>query len=143
MKKWIPAFALFLALFLTACAGQAAAHANQTGTQPEGLTMLDANQWPENDYTQGLPVPPGAVAWAMLDETRENCSACITQIPERDYLDYMAQLKQAGFSVMEEVSESVQGQDYISVGTLLSNGEKALSISYIPGQLTLYISFQK
>ena len=143
MKKWISALALLLALSLTACSGQAAAPVDRTGTHPEGLTVLDTDVWPENEYTQGLPVPSGTVAWAMLDETHENCSACITEIPERDYLDYIAQLKQADFSVMEEVSEPVRGQNYVSIGTLLSDGEKALSLSYIPGQLTLYISFQK
>ena len=52
-------------------------------------------------------------------------------------------LKQEGFSVIEEVSEEIKGQDYVSIGTLLSNGEKGLSISYIPDNFTIYISFLK
>ena len=51
--------------------------------------------------------------------------------------------KQEGFSVMEDISEEIKGQDYISVGTLLSNGEKGLSISYISNSFTIYISFVK
>ena len=43
----------------------------------------------------------------------------------------------------EDVSEEIKGQDYVSIGTLLSNGEKGLGISYIPDNLTIYISFIK
>ena len=46
-------------------------------------------------------------------------------------------------SIIEEVSEEIEGQDYVSIGTLLSNGEKGLSISYIPDNFTIYISFLK
>ena len=53
-------------------------------------------------------------------------------ISETDYNDYLELLKQEGFSIIEEVSEEIEGQDYVSIGTLLSNGEKGLSISYIP-----------
>ena len=52
-------------------------------------------------------------------------------------------MKQEGFSVIEEVSEEIKGQDYVSIGTLLSNGEKGLSISYIPDNFGIYISFEK
>ena len=55
----------------------------------------------------------------------------------------MELLKQEGFSVIEDTSEEIKGQDYISVGTLLSNGEKGLSISYIPNSFTIYISLVK
>lgn len=64
-------------------------------------------------------------------------------ISETDYNDYLELLKQEGFSIIEEVSEEIEGQDYVSIGTLLSNGEKGLSISYIPDNFTIYISFLK
>ena len=54
----------------------------------------------------------------------------------------MKLLEQEGFSVIEDVSEEIKGQDYVSIGTLLSNDEKGLSISYIPDNLTIYISFE-
>ena len=50
-------------------------------------------------------------------------------------------LKQEGFSVIENVSEEIEGEDYVSIGTLLSGNEKWLTISYIPDNLTIYISF--
>ena len=52
-------------------------------------------------------------------------------------------MKQEGFSIIEEVSEEIEGQDYVSIGTRLSNGEKGLNISYIPDNFTIYISFLK
>lgn len=81
--------------------------------------------------------------WAMLDTEHENCSISIVDISETDYNDYLELLKQEGFSIIEEVSEEIEGQDYVSIGTLLSNGEKGLSISYIPDNFTIYISFLK
>ena len=54
----------------------------------------------------------------------------------------MELLIQEGFSVVENVSEKIKGENYVSVGTLLSNGEKGLSISYIPDNLTIYVSFE-
>ena len=60
---------------------------------------------------------------------------------ENDYNEYMELLNQDGFSVIENVSEEIEGENYVSIGTLLSNDEKWLSISYIPNSLTIYISF--
>ncbi|MFR3323567.1 MAG: hypothetical protein ACLTR8_03075 [Oscillospiraceae bacterium] len=79
----------------------------------------------------------------MLDTEHENCSISIVDISETDYNDYLELLKQEGFSIIEEVSEEIEGQDYVSIGTLLSNGEKGLSISYIPDNFTISISFLK
>lgn len=79
----------------------------------------------------------------MLDTEHENCSISIVDISETDYNDYLELLKQEGFSIIEEVSEEIEGQDYVSIGTLLSNGEKGLSISYIPDNFTIFISFLK
>lgn len=50
-------------------------------------------------------------------------------------------MNQEGFSVIENVSEEIGGENYVSIGTILSNNEKWLSISYIPDSLTIYISF--
>ena len=62
-------------------------------------------------------------------------------LPIYDYNEYMELLNQEGFSVIENVSEEIEGENYVSIGTLLSNDEKWLSIRYIPDSLTIYISF--
>ena len=145
MKKFVSIIAILLMLSLAACSNQdtPCAADNPSNTQTESNTMLDAGVWPVNEYTEGLPVPSGTVGWAMLDTEHENCSISIVDISETDYNDYLELLKQEGFSIIEEVSEEIEGQDYVSIGTLLSNGEKGLSISYIPDNFTIYISFLK
>ena len=144
MKKALSIFCILLILSLMACSGQGN-HLTDAGntSNPENITMLDEGVWPANDYTQGLPVPSGTVVWAMLNNQRGNCSVNITDMSETDYNDYLDILKQDGFSVVEEVPEEIKGQDYISVGTLLSDGERWLSISYLPNSFTIYISFEK
>ena len=134
MKKFISVIMILLMLSLAACTNQDTSPSNTgntSNTQSENITMLDEGVWPVNEYTDGLPVPSGTVAWAMLDTEHENCSISIVDIDESSYNEYMELLKQEGFSVIEDVSEEIKGQDYVSIGTLLSNDEKGLSISYI------------
>ena len=136
MKKSIWVIVLLIALVLTACS-------NQTETTADALqayTQLTEGVWPVNAYTDGLPVPAGTVAWAMLDAEHKNCSIGIEDIAESEFDDYLNRLKQAGFSVVEDVSEKIKGQDYISIGTILSNGEKSVSVSYVPGNMAIYIT---
>lgn len=143
MKKLIPIIMAVLTLSLAACSNQVPADTgNSSNTQSESITMLDEGVWPVNEYTEGLPVPSGTVLWAMIDNEHQNCSINIADISETDYDNYLDLLKQDGFSVIEEASEEIKGQDYVSIGTLLSNGEKGLSISYIPNSFTIYISFE-
>lgn len=142
MKRLFSVIAILLVLTLSACSNQETPPAtdNSMNTQSGNITMLDEGVWPENEYTEGLPVPPGTVSWATLDTEHGNCTVNLVNISETDYNEYMELLKQEGFSVVEEVSEEIKGQDYVSIGTLLSNGEKGLSISYIPESFTIYIS---
>ena len=145
MKKFVSIIAILLMLSLAACSNKDTPPDTNdpSNTQSESITMLDEGVWPANEYTEGLPVPSGTIAWAMLDTEHENCCISIVDIAESDYNDYMKLLEQEGFSVIEDVSEEIKGQDYVSIGTLLSNGEKGLSISYIPDNFTIYISFLK
>lgn len=145
MKKFVSIIAILLMLSLAACSNKDTPPDTNdpSNTQSESITMLDEGVWPANEYTEGLPVPSGTIAWAMLDTEHENCCISIVDIAESDYNDYMKLLEQEGFSVIEDVSEEIKGQDYVSIGTLLTNGEKGLSISYIPDNLTIYISFEE
>ena len=126
MKKLVSVIAVLIILTLTACSNQTLApndNGNASNLLSEGITMLDDGMWPENEYTDGLPVPNGTVAWAMLDTERGNCSINIVDIAENDYNDYMKLLEQEGFLAIEGTSEKIKGQNYVSIGTLLSNGE--------------------
>lgn len=143
MKKRLLTIVILLVLFLTACAGRTAGADDAERLPAESVTMLDEGVWPVNAYTEGLPVPPGTVTWAMLDAEHDTCGVSVTELSEADFTDYRVRLAQAGFSPVEHVSEEIKGQGYVSIGTLLSNGEKALSISYVPDTLTIYISLEK
>ena len=130
MKKFVSIIAVLFILSLVACSNQDTPPTtdNSSNTQSENITMLDEGVWPMNEYTEGLPVPSGTVAWAMLDTEHENFSISIAGIDENDYDNYMELLIQEGFSVVENVSEKIKGENYVSVGTLLSNGEKGLRL---------------
>lgn len=144
MKKYISVLAIMLTISLAACSNQDISFApadNGSNTPSNSVTILEEGVWPANEYTEGLPVPPGTVAWATLDAEHENCSVNLTDISETDYNEYIEVLKQGGFSIVEDVSEEIEGQDYVSIGTLLSNEEKWIAISYIPDSFTIYISF--
>ena len=106
---------------------------------PMGIFYTDV--WPVNTFTDGLPVPPGTVSWAAFDEEHQSLAVNLTDMTETDYADYMKLLQQEGFIVVEETSENIKRQDYISIGTILSSGKKNLSIAYIPGNFAIYISF--
>ncbi len=144
MKKYISVLAIMLTISLAACSNQDISSApanNGSNTPSNSVTILEEGVWPANEYTEGLPVPPGTVAWATLDADHQNCSVNLTDISETNYNEYIEVLKQGGFSIVEDVSEEIEGQDYVSIGTLLSNEEKWISISYIPDSFTIYISF--
>ena len=138
------ALAIIFIISLAACSNQTISSTptgNESNIQSNSITTLDKGIWPVNEYTEGLPIPPGTVAWATLDTEHENCSVNLTGISDDDYSEYMEVLNQEGFSVIENVSEEIEEGNYVSIGTLLSNEDKWLSISYIPDSLTIYISF--
>ena len=136
MKKYVSVIFIVLMLMLTACGGKGEGSS-------DNAAMLENGVWPQNEYTERLPVPGDTVDWAILDTEPGSCSLSLRDISESEYNSWMKQLEQAGFSLIESRSEEVKGQDYVSVNTLVSDGEKSLSISYIPNQLTIYISFAK
>lgn len=144
MKKYISVLVITFMFSLTACSEKnisSASSDSESKLQSDSVTLLEEDVWPANEYTEGLPVPPGTVIWATCDTEHENCSVSITGFSESDYKEYIEALKQGGFSEVENVSEEIEGEDYVSVGTLLSNGEKWISISYTPDNFIIYISF--
>ena len=139
MRKTVFAVLLVLAVVCTACSHQNT-DSNLSGESSSSITMLEDGVWPENEYTDGLPVCSGTVSWAVLDEEKGYCGIFLVDVSDEVYNAYMQELNDAGFSVVDETSEEIDGEDYVSIGTLLSDGEKRLSISRIPDNLVLYIS---
>lgn len=139
MKKYLCIPIAILTLALSACS---LPRSPQTEDASDNMIVLDAGVWPRNEYTDGLPVPPGTVEWAMLDTQHENCSVGLVGVGESDYNAYMTLLLQGGFSIVESVSEEIEGEDYVSIAMILSDGERWLSISRIPDRLSVYISYR-
>lgn len=139
MKKSILAVMLVFVLALAACSNQNTTQDTNNPTS-ESLTLLDDGVWPVNEYTDGLPVAPGTVSWAALDAENGYCGINLVDMTDDEYNAYMELLKENGYSVIEEVSEEIKGENYVSIGTVLSNGEKGLSISHIPKNLSIYIT---
>ncbi|MCD7752764.1 MAG: hypothetical protein LUI10_13685 [Lachnospiraceae bacterium] len=140
MKKTVLAFMLVLVFALTACSGQNVAQ-NTGNVSSESLIMLDEGVWPVNEYTDGLPVAPGTVSWAALDTVNGFCGINLVDMTDDEYNAYMELLQENGYSVIEDVSEEIKGQNYVSIGTILSDGERGLSISHTTNGLSIYISF--
>lgn len=141
MKKTILLLAMLLTISLSACSNQDLSPAPaDEGTQP--VATLEAGVWPANAYTQGLPVPPGTVAWATLDAEHGNCCVNLTGVGQSEYEEYIEVLQQEGFSAVEGVSEQIQGQEDVSIGTLYLKEDKWISISYISDSFVIYISLE-
>lgn len=142
MKKltFIISFMLVIVVALTSCSKQNSTQ-DTNNSLSESPTMLEEGVWPENEYTEGLSVPPGTVSWAVLDTTKGYCGINLTDLTDDEYNAYMELMKEDGFSIVEDVSEEIEGQNYVSIGTILSNKNRTLSISYIPNNLGIYISF--
>lgn len=141
MKKAILISSLIL-MMLTACTNQTGNDSiKDNSTLPDHITVVQEDKWPENDYTSGLPVPGGKIEWVMVDAKSNMCSISVTELDEAQYQTFMQGIADLGFSVQHSVSEDVKGEGYTSFNTLLSNGEKNLSIAYGNRNLTLAISF--
>ena len=53
-----------LVVSLAACSAERPANIkteNSSGTIPDSITFSDDGIWPDNDYTQDIPTPPGTI----------------------------------------------------------------------------------
>lgn len=146
-QKSFPALrllALALALFiLSGCGGSLESFPRES--QPESAAgdsfiPLEAGTWPENLYTRALPQPAsGTVQNGWIDWEKSYCYIELTGMEEGGPQAYLEALYAAGFETLEQVSEEIQGQGYLSAGILLSDGETELSISYHRDLFGIYI----
>ena len=75
MKKYISVFTIMVMIFLAACSNQNTSStptSNENNTQSNSVTKLDEGVWPANEYTEGLPVAPGTVAYTFTADQWEN-----------------------------------------------------------------------
>lgn len=137
MRKF---FALILCLTLllsfAACSAKRPSHiptVDSGTTFPPSVTFSEDGIWPDNGYTQDVPEPPGAIGWTMLDDEKESFGVQIGGITRAQFDTYYEKLRQAGFC------EVKRGKGYISIGTVLSNGSKSISLAYAESVLMMTI----
>lgn len=142
MKKLTLLIVLLVMLSLTACSFSTDKESNKETTHAENVIPLEKGVWPENEYTDGLPVPKGEVTWAVIDTEAEYCSISVEELREEDYDDFMKSIAEKGFHVIESTNERIPWQEYGSSNALMSDGEKYLSVSYTNCTLVLYITLK-
>ena len=106
----------------------------------ESIIPLSGDAWPDNDYTRSLPVPPGTLLSAAIHPEYDLCEIQLTDVTKAEFTEYINQLVDSGFSVLQSACEPVSGSDYTSDNFLLSNGTKGISISHIPDSLGMVIT---
>ena len=121
-----------LAVCLTACA-------RSTVPAPQTTPLVQSTDtWPQNEYTEGVPVPPGTVTQVQLGEQPPYCAILLDGVSDGQFDDYLNALREAGFSLAESASEQVNGA--LTIGTLYSNGSRYLSLAHSARQLSLYLA---
>lgn len=144
MKRGIVLLALLMLCVLTACGSKNTLDGDSlirenTGIDPDSFVYLDAGVWPENEYTDELPVPPGTVSTAYIDTKNEFCVVMLNEVSDADFDKYIAELENNKFSQIENVEEEIEGEGYISTGVLYSNGTTSISMSLADGTLGIYV----
>ena len=109
-------------------------------TVPESVKIDETGTWPENVYTDGIPRPDGVIQWSIVDSAHETCGISIRGISKKNVNHYMDQLQEAGFQKISKAEETIKGEGYISLGTLYSDGNKAISLSFSEPALMLTVS---
>lgn len=103
---------------------------NSGNSLPESFVMLDAGEWPQNEYTSNIPQPEsGTLLRGWIDPDKEYCYIELSDMTQTKSKQYVKTLKEAGFTEVEKVSEEIY-DDYISVGTLLTKDNAIVNIAY-------------
>lgn len=142
MKKLILLISTAILLFnLAACSAHSDTNTStDDATLPDYVSILQNCNWPENEFTQGLPIPTGTVEWVILDTKQNTCSISSVDVNEESYQEYIQSLRNIGFSEVTSTSEQIEGESYVSIGTILSSDTRLLSVAYANGNLVIYIS---
>lgn len=148
MKKFKKALAVLLAVLLclsgTAC-GRGNDKPENISTQhslrepPETVTLLPVGEWPENEWTQGIPRALGRRYYVMEDQAHDSCGILVVNVDKEQLKWYEKKLKGEGFQEIKYVAEAIAHKGTVSVGTLYSNGIKTLSLAYSGNALMITI----
>ena len=143
MKKFFAfIFAVLLLLSLSACSGKRPKNIpieNTATAPPESVTLSQEPLWPENEYTHGLPLPPCTVSWTITDSARKCCGIQIRALSREQFDTYYQTLLNSGFAEIEKIPG---GGKYISLGSIVSNRDKSISLAFSESVLMMTITKQ-
>lgn len=134
-----------LIVLMTACGNNSISDNGVVGDNlesvlPENFILLDAGEWPQNEYTANIPQPEsGTLLRGWIDPDKEYCHIELSDMTQTKSEQYVKALKEAGFTEVEKVSEEIN-DDYISVGTLLTKDNISASVAYTDDLFGMSIS---
>lgn len=110
----------------------------QTGSG--AAAWVSAEEWPVNDYTENIPVPPGEVREMLLDENNGFCAVSLDGVSGEEAELWREELTEAGFRPLAGVEEEVKGtvsSGVVSIGEVYTDGSVFLSVSETDGLMVI------
>ena len=140
MKKAVIFLSTAILILCTACSPDN--ESSVTGTEDTSSPQIAyTDEWPDNQNTEGVPVPSeGSIVQVISPSDGRYCSVTFEEVSENAFNDYLICLENAGFSLLENISEDISGEGDLSIGTTYSNGKIGVSVAYYDGILSLYMS---
>ena len=111
----------------------------QTGSG--AAAWVSAKEWPVNEYTQGVPVPPGEAQEMLLDENSGFCAVSLDGVSGEEAESWREELTEAGFRRLAGVEEEVKGtvaSGVVSIGEVYSVASVFLSVSHTGEGVVVY-----
>lgn len=146
MKKIIAVLlCILLAISLEACSAKRPANitaVNSGDTLPASAVFATDGLWPENTYTQDIPVPPGKIVWSMLDTEAGFFSIQLNGLSKEAFDAYYQSLLAAGFTETEKVEKDGKRQPLVSIGSLISDGRRSVSFAFFESILVMTVTNQ-
>lgn len=136
-------------MLITACEGEFVSDNtistdNSVNSLPETLIMLDAGEWPENEYTSNIPQPDsGTVKRGWINPDNQYCYIEMNGVNSATMENWYGLIMNSGFSEVEKTAEEINGQNYTSTNVLLQNDDVTVSMAHLStdkGEFALYIT---
>lgn len=153
MKKTCGIFLVVMfAVLMTACGNGSASDAgnritNSENSLPDNLVMLDAGEWPQNEYIASIPQPEsGTVSQGWIDPDVDLCYVDMTDVSREAMENWYSLLLESGFTEVEKIVEESMGQHYTSTNALLQKDGIYVSMTHLStdeGHLGLCITREK
>lgn len=131
MKKLSATVLLFcLTMALAACQSQGGVVSSPRPVQQE------MDEWPQNEYTAAVPEPEYGVPFSAVSDQKGGYTVSLTGATREQGERYVQQLKQDGFTVIEQNSENA------ATGVLLEKEDVSVSVAVSDTGFSIYIALE-